>query len=440
MVKIYSLSGVSSIGAVMIGYEIGDEIILCDLGANSLKAMEFKYDLKSKTKEELTKTKVIVDISKIPKDRVKAIVLSNADYNHCGAVEILAKEFKCTILCTSYVYEVIKKTQNIQDFEKRIKVIRQNSAFTLFNTEGLSVEMINITYSVPQSSLVAIHTQHEGVIVHAPAFKLDNRPTLGYRPNYRKLEELKRKGVSLVVCDALRSNVEEKTLSEVLVKEMIRDTFIETDIVGTCGIIVAADPSCVGRIKSIIDLSIELNRKVIIAESLEPYISSAKKINLLKYDESSVILCTNKEETGKHLKTAQDNKKEFVVICDGDQGEPWGTLSQIVSGNLPYKLDENDKIIFSSRVIPEDPCKSWREELDREIEKIRCKSFKDMHISGHGSASDIKDLLILLKPKKVIPIQGNIVLKEGFIEIAEELGFVEGKTLLLVNDNEIVEL
>ena len=91
---------------------------------------------------------------------------------------------------------------------KFIKV-NVNSSFNL--PSGIEVEFVNVTHSIPQAAIVAIHAP-EGVIMYANDFKFDNRPALGQRSNYQRLKELDEIGIKLLVVDSVRSNLKRKTL------------------------------------------------------------------------------------------------------------------------------------------------------------------------------------------------------------------------------------
>ena len=440
MIKVYTINGIDNTRGILVAYEIDGEIIICDMGADEVKARDYKYDLKSKSEATFISQEVFGDISQIPEEKVKAIVLSNANYNCCGAFEILAKNFSAQIFCTDYTFKIIKKTQDISSFEKRIKVIRQNSPYKLLNTNGLEVELINVTFITPQSSLIAIHTPDFGIILHAVAFKFDNRPALGFRPNYKKLSEFKEAGISLLVCDAQNSNTTKKTLSEILVKEVLRDIFIETDIIKSEGILMALDCENIARIKSVIGLSLEASKKVLIIGDLKKYMEVAKEVNFLENIKSDDIIITNsKEEIETYLKKANEKKEDYVVLCSGVQGEPWEILSQIVFDKTPYKIGKYDNVVFSSKAIQEDPCKTWRLEIKKKLNESKCK-INEIEVSKYAGASDIKDLILLTSPKKIIPVQGDLFVKEGFIELAEKLGFVEGKNLLISQNKDIIKI
>ena len=433
MIKVHAISGVSTIGANMIAYEINSEIIICDMGINEIEA-----SLGEKGEQSLIYP--TIDSLKEVKDEVKAIVLTSADPNHCGAVEKLAQEFDAPIYGTKYTIELLKQTQDVSKLDNKIMYLKQNNPFKLLDTDGLAVELVNTTYSVPQASMVAIHTKEDGIILHSGSFKFDNRPAIGMKPNFRKLQELGKQGVTLATIDSMKSNDIHKTMSEILVKEMIRDTFIETDIVDTHGIVITLSENHMTRLKSIIDLSLESKREVLVLGSFKNYLDAAKNAGVVEFDTTNIIFEDDAKKVEELLGKVHANKKKYVVICDGSQGEPGKLLYDIVNGNTPLTLDNKDKIVFSSSEIPHPVLSQYRKELMSKITEIKCKAFTGMHVSGHATKADIKDLLVMTKPKYIVPTQGSLRAKEGIIEVGEELHYEEGETLFIVNDGKVKEL
>jgi ribonuclease J len=433
MIKIHAISGVSSIGANMIAYEINSEIIICDMGWNEIEAS-------LGSEGEVSKVYPNLETFEKEASKVKAIVLSSADPTHIGAVSKLASKFNAPIYGTKYTIELLKKTQDVSKLKNKIESLKQNNLFSLLDTKGISVELVNVTYSVPQASMIAIHTKEDGVIIHTGSFKFDNRPAVGMKPNFKRLQELGEKGVSVLSVDALKSNDIHKTMSEILVKEMVRDTFIETDIVDTNGIIITLSVTHMTRLKSIIDLSVESKRKVIVLGDFKSYLEAAKEAGVVEFDTKQIIFEDDQAKILKLLADVQKDKTKYVVICDGSQGEPGKVLHDIVFDKTELKLDKNDKIVFSSSETPHLKLSQFRRAMYSKINEIKCKSFTGMHVSGHATKADIKDLLVMTKPKSIIPTQGDIRTKEGVVEVGEELNYEEGETLFLINDGSSREL
>ena len=244
----------------------------------------------------------------------------------------------------------------------------------------------------------------------------------------------------MLVVDSVRSNLKRKTLSEIVVKEMLRDIFIETDIVNTQGVVITTFASHITRLKSIMELTQELGRKLVFAgRSLGKYCKAAKNAGIIDFWEKGVEIAETPAQISKALEKINKNKKEYVLVCTGHQGEENAVLSRIAEGRTTFELKEDDKVVFSSEVIPTQVNIEARQILDAKLEGYKCKIYKDIHVSGHASREDHRDLLGMIHPEFIVPVHGDVRLKEGMIELAEELGYIEGKTLFVIPDQKIVE-
>ena len=445
-IKMHCIGGVDEAGRNMMAFEIEDEIVICDMGLQLSNLVLYNDEVDKMSMEEMIEKNIIADPKLLmdKKEKVKAIVVSHAHLDHIGAVQYMAQLFpQAPIYGTPFTIEVLKVLMKSQRFVKnplRNKFIKVNvnSSFTM--PSGMEVEFINVTHSIPQTAMIAIHTK-EGVILYANDFKFDNRPALGQRTNYERIKELDKLGVKLLVVDSVRSNLKRKTLSEIVVKEMLRDVFIETDIVNTQGVIITTFASHITRLKSIVELTQELGRKLVfMGRSIAKYSRAAKNAGIIDFREKGVIICETPSEVNHWLDIVNKNKKDYIVVCTGHQGEENAVLSKIAEGRTPFELKEDDKIIFSSEVIPTQVNIEARQVLDSKLETYRCKIFKDIHVSGHASREDHRDLLGMIKPKHIVPVHGHVRLKEGMIELAEELGYEQDRNLWVVPDGGTIEI
>ncbi len=445
-IKMHCIGGVDEAGRNMMAFEIEDEIIICDMGLQLSNLILYNDEVDKMSMEEMIEKNIIPDPKMLmdKKDKVKAIVISHAHLDHIGAVQYMAQLFpQAPIYGTPFTIEVLKvlmKSQRYVNSPLKNKFIKVNVNSSFVMPSGVEVEFINVTHSIPQTAMVAIHTK-EGVILYANDFKFDNRPALGQRTNYERIKELNKLGVKLLVVDSVRSNLKRKTLSEIVVKEMLRDIFIETDIVNTQGVIITTFASHITRLKSIVELTQELGRKIVfMGRSIAKYSKAAKNAGIIDFREKGVIICETPSEVNHWLDIINKNKKDYIAVCTGHQGEENAVLSKIAEGRTPFELKEDDKVIFSSEVIPTQVNIEARQVLDSKLETYRCKIFKGIHVSGHASREDHRDLLGMIKPKHIVPVHGHIRLKEGMIELAEELGYKQSKNLWVVPDGETIEI
>jgi ribonuclease J len=443
--KLYAMGGVDEAGRNMVAFEIGNDIIICDMGLQLSNLVLYNDEIDNMSVDEMIEKNILADPKMLleKKDKVKAIVVSHAHLDHVGAIQYLASKFNAPVYATPYTIEVLKilmkSSRNIKEPLKN-KFIKVNVNSSIILDSGIEIEFINATHSIPQAAIIAIHTP-KGVIMYANDFKFDNRPALGQRTNYERLKEIDQKeGVKMLVVDSVRSNLKRKTLSEIVVKEMLRDIFIETDIVNTQGVIITTFASHITRLKSIYELTNELGRKLVfVGRSLGKYCKAAKNAAIIDFKEKGVEIAEAPSEINKVLDRVNKNKKDYVIVCTGHQGEENAVLSRIAEGRTPYEIKEDDKIVFSSEVIPTQVNIEARQVLDAKLDGFRCKIFKDIHVSGHASREDHRDLLNMIHPENIVPVHGDIRLKEGMIELAEELGYEEGKSLHVLPDQKILE-
>lgn len=442
----HCVGGVDEAGRNMMAFEIDDEIIICDMGLQLSNLVLYNDEVDKMNLDDMVEKNIIADPKMLmdKADKVKAIVISHAHLDHVGAVQYMAQLFpQAPIYGTPFTIEVLKVLMKSQrnvmaPLKNKFIKVNVNSTFTM--PSGMEVEFINVTHSIPQTAMVAMHTK-AGVVLYANDFKFDNRPALGQRTNYERIRELDKEGVKLLVVDSVRSNLKRKTLSEIVVKEMLRDIFIETDIVNTQGVIITTFASHITRLKSIIELTQELGRKLVfMGRSIAKYGKAAKNAGIIDFKEKGVIVCETPAEVNKWMDIVNKNKKDYVIVCTGHQGEDNAVLSKIAEGRTPFELTENDKIIFSSEVIPTQVNIEARQVLDSKLETYRCKIFKDIHVSGHASREDHRDLLGMIKPQHIVPVHGHVRLKEGMIELAEELGYEQDKNLWVVPDGGTIDI
>ena len=447
MIKMYTLGGINEVGRNMSAYEFDDNIVICDMGTNITALVEHNDEVQYMQREELIEKNVIADPKNIldKKDKVRAIFISHAHLDHVGGALYLADLFPNAPIYGSYftieVLKVLQRSNSNKNFPKlanRLVKLPSNAEFDIGN--GIKVEFVNMTHSTPQMSGVAIHTPNDGIIFYAMDFKFDNRPGLGYMTNYPKLKELNEKGITLAVVDALRSNQKKKTLSEITVKEMLRDIFIETSIMETQGIVVTTFASHIARLKTIFELNRELKRKVVfLGRSMAKYCEAAKFSRVYDFKEKEVIICETPKDVNKWMEIVNKNKKDYLVVCTGHQGEPNAVLSKIAEERTPFKLNQDDIVVFSSEVIPTTVNIDQSKILQSKLEATKCKIYRDIHVSGHSSKDDLKEFMNMVKPKYLVPGHAPAELKQGLVDIAKELGYEEGKNLMLVQDQKVYE-
>src|SRR3989344_4420839 len=222
-IEICTIGGYNEVGKNMTAIKIDEEVILCDMGIYLPPIVNLQQD--DTGEKYVPSTQQLVKIGAIPddsviedwKDKVKAIVLGHAHLDHIGAVQYLAAKYRVPIIGSPYSLQVLKSILEDEDIILPNKLMPTALDKKIKLTENISLELISISHSTLQCSLVALHTK-KGVIMYATDFKLDNNPIIGSKPNYKRLRELENQ-VLLCICECLYSPKEIKTPSESVARE-----------------------------------------------------------------------------------------------------------------------------------------------------------------------------------------------------------------------------
>ncbi len=441
MIEICAVGGYNEIGKNMTAVKVGEEVIIIDMGLHLDSYIKYteedEDDIVEISASELAKVGAIPNDSVIKdwKDKVKAIVPTHAHLDHVGALTFLSNKYSAPILCTPFTAEVIKAISQDEKIKLKneIKVLNVNSVYYI--SDNIKIEFINMTHSTPQTVMVAIHTP-EGIVLYANDFKFDNHPTLGKKPNYEALENLGKKGVKVLICDCTRANRPIKTPSELVAKEMLRDVMLGVDSKGKA-VIVTTFASHLARLKSIIEFGKKMNRKIVfLGRSLAKYTQAGEKIDLVNFSKDAEIVKFGSQIKKRLKKIERDGKEKYLLVVTGHQGEPKSTLAKMINGEIPFKFDSEDHVIFSCTVIPSEINIKNRAEIEKRLREYGVRIFRDIHASGHASREDLRDLINLVNPENIIPAHGEKEMKDALVDLAIEKGYKKGKSVYLISDGE----
>jgi ribonuclease J len=300
------------------------------------------------------------------------------------------------------------------------------------------IEFINMTHSTIQCSCVAVHTP-EGIVLYANDYKLDNSPTFGDKPNYKRMKELSKKGIKVLIVDCLYAPDDRKTPSEKIAKGLLEDVLFTTENRNS-GMIISTFSSHIARLKTITEFGARLNREVVfLGRSLGKYMEAARKVGKAQFAKN-VKIYTYRRQVEKILSKVNRDRKRYLVVCTGHQGEPGSILDRIARGDVPLKLSKEDHIIFSSKTIPTPENILSRKQLEERLKKHHVRIFDNVHVSGHGGREDLRDFITLTNPKHIIPSHGELAKREAGASLAVEKGYKLGKNVHLIGNGKCLDL
>lgn len=402
--KFIALSGTTDVTENLYIYEYGNDMILVDVGIGFPESDMHGVDL------------VIPDFSYIKKnkDRLKGILISHGHEDHLGALPFLLKEnIDAPIHATKLVAGFIESKLKDYDIKgKRVKVFDPDKdVITLGN---FKITPFRVSHSVPDGVGFAIDTP-EGRAFHVADYKFDWTP-VDQRPfDLAKAASLASEGALMLASDALGSTNPGYTESEKDIEVRIEE------IVGKAEKLVyfTTISSNISRMQQALNVAGKLGRKVaFVGRSIEEKTGIAQKLGYLHYPKDVVV------PIKKALKLP---KEKAMYIISGSYGQPGSALDRVSHGEHDFlSANEGDMVIFSSDPAPPGSKATVDAVVDRfldmNVEVHYYDLQEDLHVSGHGSAGDIKMLFALIKPKYFVPIGGTIRHNRGYKEIAEDMG------------------
>jgi len=426
--KITAVGGYKAVGRNMTGVTVDKKTVAIDDGIrlDTLQMYDEDTDrLKRCSEEDLIRLDIIPQA-----DRLKNVicqVLSHGHLDHIGGLPL--NRPKVPIVSTPYTVEMGRGEYKNGNFY----AIEYGQDFEV--SHDLTVELVEITHSIPYSSVVVIHT-NEGDVVYTGDFRFDDHSQLA-RTNYRRLSELGRGNVKALIVESTRVRKEGKTPSEDVVRTMLKDVleFIDKGLIVT-----TTFSTHVERIQSIVDQAEKSGRiPIILGRSLGKQSKLAQKFGLLDLPPSTDVL-SRRNAIAKALEGIENDREDHLLIVTGHQGEPESILSRMVTGKFPFRFEHNDSVIFCARTIPGPINEASRYILETKLKSFGVRIFDDVHVSGHAAREDHRKMLNLIKPEHVIPCHGDMDMRSSYVELASEEGYKINKNLHMLTNGADIEL
>ena len=417
--KLIPIGGYGEIGRNSLLIDTGSEAVIVDLGLNMEKYIELTEDesIEYVSKKVLLERDAVPRIDNLPEsimERVKAIIPSHAHLDHVGAIPFLASRFKnATIYGTPFTIGLLNSILEDEGLALPNGIYSVNPGKEFSVGKEISVELISVTHSTPDSSMVAVHTP-SGSLLYANDYKLDNAPLLGRKTQISRIKKLS--PLKVLVSESLYATTPGKTPSERIARELLRDVILglkgnERAIVST------TFSSHIARIKSIVELARQTGRRIaVLGRSMHRYLSVANDLGIYELP-GDIAIYRYKREINRFLSRLK-NPEEYLLVVTGNQGEPKSVLSRMADGL--FKFNKNDMVLFSCKVIPSEPNITNRAILEEKLRSMGVRIFTDLHVSGHSYREDLRELMLYTNPEILIPSHADRIRQLAYKELAHE--------------------
>jgi ribonuclease J len=385
-VQIIPLGGLGEFGMNMMLVACGDVALLVDAGVMFPEPELFGVDL------------VIPDLASLDawRGKIAALILTHGHEDHIGAVPHVLDRISGPVYGTRFTLALVepKLEEHGVEARNRLVAVTPGQRITIGPFE---IEFLRVTHSMPDCVALAIHTP-AGVIVHTGDFKIDQTPPDGETVNLHRFAELGAGGVLALFSDSTNADRRGVSGSE---REVV-DAFEEVFSSAHGKIVVAAFATSVYRLQLLADLADQFDRKVaFVGRGMQQTSTIAERLGYLRLAPGTLIRDSDIRDY---------EPSEILCLCTGSQGEPLAALPRIaIDDHKHVKLDKEDVVVFSSRVIPgnEKPIRRVMNHIARRGAEVIVEGEKHVHVSGHGSEEELKLLISLVKPRFFVPIHGE---------------------------------
>lgn len=416
IIRVIPLGGVGEVGKAMYVIEIDDELFVVDSG------LMFPED------EMLGIDIVIPDITYLEenKDRVKGIFLTHGHEDAIGSIAYVLRKIKAPVYGSKLTIALAKEHLKEMPAPHQVKFFEVTNQSRM-NFNSTYVTFFHTTHSIPDSLGVVFHTS-EGAIVYTGEFKFDQSAQGKFRPDLAKMAKLGEEGVFILLSDSTDAERPGYTTSEAVIAEQLAKTFHSTE----GRIIVALYASNFIRLQQVFTQAEQAYRKVaVVGKALEKVVELGRELGYLELGDDTFIPVSD-------IHKYQDD--ELIIIASGNQGEPLEALDKIIrKHHRDVKIKNTDTILITFTPSPGMEVQMYN--TMNQIAKIGARVLaadKKVHVSGHGSAEDLKLMLNFMRPKYFIPIQGEYRMLIAHSKLAQSVGLQKSQ-IFIADKGDIVE-
>ncbi len=133
-------------------------------------------------------------------------------------------------------------------------------------------------------------------------------------------------------------------------------------------------------------------------------------------------------------------RNQVIVLSTGSQGEHRSALIRVAMGeHSQIQLEKGDLVLMSSKFIPGNEKAIGRmiNNLFKQGAEVLYEAVHDIHVSGHATRPELKEMLTWVKPRFFVPIHGEYRHLVHHSDLARETGVKPENVLIAVNGDVI---
>ena len=414
IVRVIPLGGIGEIGKNMTVVESAEGIVVIDAG------IAFPRD------EMLGVDLVLPDFAYLREhaDRIRAVILTHGHEDHVGGLPYLIREVGVPeVWATRLTLGLIKSKLDEHGLIRASELREIEPAKGIVQVGPFRAEFIRVTHSIPDAVAVVLHTA-EGTIVHTGDIKIDHTPIDGRRTELHRFGSVGEAGVALMLGDSTNAERDGTTPSEAVVAESLKR--IIRDAPGR--VIVTSFASHIHRLQEVVDAAVACDRRVcVVGRSMTKNLNIARNLGYASVPDGVLVKAADLDEF---------EADELVILCTGSQGEPLSALTRIAyDDHKTVHVQTGDTVIMSAKPVPgnELAVHDTMNQLWRQGATVLHQDIAPVHVSGHGSADELKTVLSLVRPAHFMPVHGELRHLVAHAQLAEQMGVARDRIFVTEN-------
>ncbi|MBI3115015.1 MAG: ribonuclease J [Candidatus Kerfeldbacteria bacterium] len=416
--RIIPLGGNEEVGRNSTVFEYNDTIVIVDLG------LQFP-------EEDMPGIDYIIPNTTYlrgKETKIKGIIITHGHYDHIGGIPHLAHRLgNPPIYGTPLTLGIIRKRQDdFRDSPKpNLRVVQRD---TMLRLGEFRVEFFGLSHNIPDSVGVVIRTP-VGTVIHTGDFKLDPNERAENVTEMGKITQYGRQQILMLMADSTNASKPGRQLTEGEIEKNVEQIIRQAKgrlIIGTFS-------SLISRLSQIIKIAEGLGKKIVIeGYSMRTNLEIARELGYIRYHKDTVVPVQQMHRYPKN---------KLVILCTGAQGEGRAVLMRVANREHRFiRIEPGDTVLFSSSVVPgnERAVQRLTDGLYKEGAEVINYQMMDVHAGGHALQEDLKDMHRLVKPRYLMPIEGNYSFLKLHEKAAIEGGF-SPKNVIVAGNGQIVE-
>jgi len=354
--------------------------------------------------------------------RLRAIVLTHAHEDHIGGLPYLLDEVDAPVYGSPFTLALARAKLEEHGLASSVRLVEMRPSQP-FDVGAFHIEFVHLTHSTIESGALALTTPL-GTVIHSGDFKFDPTPPDQQVSDLHTLADYGRRGVLALFSDSTNIDRPGLTPSERAVRGRLSGIISEAPN----RVLISCFATSLHRLQIVAELALEHGRRLcFVGRSMFQNSEIAMRLGKLRIPEGLLI-------SPQDIKKMPRNK--VALVLTGSQGEPMAALSRVAVDNHRWvSVEPGDEVVISARVIPgnEKPIFRMIDHFYRRGARVHYHdgSQPPVHVSGHGSAEELKLMLNLVRPKYFVPIHGEYRQLYRHLELAKELAAVSEEGFLM---------